>query len=356
MERVSGEQLDRLRPVLHGTFLQNKDSILQHGLLPQSHFRTNGRCSVHFLSLGIKLREGASRPRLSDLRYDSSLFVELDIDQWVADGRALYLAPNGVVCVFEPIPVTYFLTMVQGRCNEPLYDEININQMLIIYNNTGLNPLPAYRRRVKWDVSAPRSPMARASGPPSSAQPPESADSASAEAEEVEVSEEDRGVEVPVEEMPQVTPDGIPLADIETFGNWTNNFIDTMKRYQREVIDKGDENRGFGWDYWNLLGDKSWQYPLSLLNVYYVDQLSEWDEFNDCVPAMILYDQLSPFLQQALSYKLDVPDATAWHRRIESGCGLRLWYLIVRIAKMMVTNDFLIRRQHSMRCAQTVPT
>ena len=73
-----------------------------------------------------------------------------------------------------------------------------------------------------------------------------------------------------------------------------------------------------------------------------MDQKATWDEFNDCVPSIVLWDELAPYLQQALEFwdEPTVKGADGWHQRSESGCGLRLWYIIVRTANTMAANNF----------------
>ena len=104
MEKIGEDSLGR-RTLVHGTSIRNWGSIGRQGLAPENHLKPNGRNAVHFLSLGMRTRVTNLHPRLSSLREPADLFIELDIAQWIEEGKTTNLAPNGVICVFEAIPL-----------------------------------------------------------------------------------------------------------------------------------------------------------------------------------------------------------------------------------------------------------
>ena len=349
MEKIEANNWHRHTPIVHGTTAKNWRSIEERGLVPQNHLYGYGRNAVHFLSVGMKIRESDRHPRLSSIRHTADLFIELNIEQWIIEGKPAYLAPNGVVCIFEPIPERFFLTVVKGRDHHPETHQGVIHEFFILHNRVYEVPLMSYMDRVVEDVTPPPSQTEAGASAPGAAQssqaasasaeqPPQPAESASA-AQEGEVSGTPMEVE---EEVQPPTKEDLCRTLIRDCGPWTTDFINTMNLFQRKHIDPGEERYGFMWDYNKTYGDEAWQYPLSLLNVYYMDQKATWDEFNDCVPSMVLYDELAPYLHQALNSYHDpkIRDEDSWHQRLESGCGLRLWYITVRTAKTMVVHDF----------------
>ena len=80
MEVIEEHNFHRHVPVVHGTTIRNWHSIERHGLVPENHLKPNGRSAVHFLSLGMSIREADRHPRLSSIRSSADLFIELDIE------------------------------------------------------------------------------------------------------------------------------------------------------------------------------------------------------------------------------------------------------------------------------------
>jgi len=226
-----------------------------------------------------------------------------------------------VISIFKPIPLKYFLTVVQGNEHHPnkLSGEIRQNDILI--NRSGCSPLLGYYDRIDMEVTPPPTPGERARSAARAAAREATRDTAPADVSGSAPSapagsDPATSAEVPAEIIPPAPtspgtatrsegpslqgPQGAPLPfddeygvianHLKATGPWTTNLLETMHRWEREVVRPLGQNQ----DPITKHGDFQLTYPLSLMNVYYVDSVVIWDEFNDCVPTAIIADEL-PF-------------------------------------------------------------
>ena len=202
----------------------------------------------------MRIRETRLHPRFSSLRESADLFIELDVVQWIKEGKAIYLAPDGVICVFGAIPLRFFLTVVTGRDNHPEFHQGIIPEYFVVRNQTGRVPLMSYYERVDMNVTPPPSPAEIERSQPSAAQSSQPAEPAPAA--------QDTPVEVEESQFP--TTAGLTTIVVKGWGPWTTDFIKAIKHLQRVLVDPGEENFGYMWDCKNLCSDGSWKYTLSL--------------------------------------------------------------------------------------------
>ena len=104
--KIDTAQAVDLNPVLHGTKARHWDSIRRSGLIPGGFRTGKPRQAVHFMAMGwhnIKPQGPHSR-----LRDGSDFLIQLNLEKWIQEGHEAYLAPNGVVSIFETIPMEYF--------------------------------------------------------------------------------------------------------------------------------------------------------------------------------------------------------------------------------------------------------
>ena len=115
-EELSYWNTARLKPVVHGTVLANWSGIKAEGLIP-GYGGTN-RSANHFMATGMLFR--GKHTNLSNVNPWSTLFIELDLDEWLKRGNKAYLSKNGVVNIYEKVPKEYFKLVVKGKHNMPL--------------------------------------------------------------------------------------------------------------------------------------------------------------------------------------------------------------------------------------------
>ena len=115
-EELSYWNTARLKPVVHGTVINNWSGIKAEGLIP-GYGGTN-RSANHFMATGMLFR--GKHTNLSKVNPWSTLFIELDLDEWLKKGNKAYLSKNGVVNIYDKAPKEYFKLVVKGSHNMPL--------------------------------------------------------------------------------------------------------------------------------------------------------------------------------------------------------------------------------------------
>ena len=104
---------------VHGTSVHAARSIVSNGMVPGFQLPSPGtgsssrdketRLANHFATT---LPNDASSV-VSGYRSTAEVCIFFDLPAWLDDGKKAYLAPNDVLCVFEPIPPGYFTAAVQ---------------------------------------------------------------------------------------------------------------------------------------------------------------------------------------------------------------------------------------------------
>ena len=93
------QDLEALEPLVHGTYLENKASIVEKGLMKMS------RRAVHFMCLGLnEHKEG--KLGLSRCKEGASLFIVLDARRCIDDfpENTIRISANGVASAYEDVP------------------------------------------------------------------------------------------------------------------------------------------------------------------------------------------------------------------------------------------------------------
>ena len=81
--KLTINNIQTLKPILHFTFKRNLDSIIQNGLQP-----INRDC-IHFVPNGDK----------NLARKNTNCILEFDAERWILDGNTIYQAANNVILV-----------------------------------------------------------------------------------------------------------------------------------------------------------------------------------------------------------------------------------------------------------------
>jgi RNA:NAD 2'-phosphotransferase (TPT1/KptA family) len=97
--KLTINNIQTLKPILHFTFKKNLDSIMQNGLQP-----INREC-IHFVPNGDK----------NLARKNTNCILEFDAEKWILSGNTIYQAANNVILVkAEKIDFAEYLKIVKN--------------------------------------------------------------------------------------------------------------------------------------------------------------------------------------------------------------------------------------------------
>ena len=161
-EELSYWNTARLKPVVHGTVLNNWEGIEADGLIP-GHGGSQ-RSANHFMATGMLFR--GKHTNLSNVNSWSTLFIELDLDEWLKRGNKAYLSKNGVVNIYVTVPKEYFKLVVKGRHNMPLRNQDTlINSWDVLWPVRCKSNVPSFYQIAKAYGNMPSPPACVPAGP-----------------------------------------------------------------------------------------------------------------------------------------------------------------------------------------------
>ncbi len=271
-----------LLPVVHGTQKEYRMSIENQGLMPgmrlgRPSYVTRGRQAVHFQALGLTPKPGIN---LAKVPQNTDLFIYLDLQAWVNDGKAAFLSANGVINIFGTILPKYFQEIKEGWEHHP---DVQRGR-----KGTAQSRQPSGQ---KWRRAA-----SAAGGP---------------------------------------TPQGKAAASAAKApgGPATTSPAEAASAAERREQLEGVH------DVTQLLQNLRAK-PYNQLDPYQFAGQAVWDEYNDSIPEYIEWDDLSR-AQQSTAATTDAFSGSDWIYNAKSGFGDATWYMLCNKAKFMCITQTL---------------